>query len=142
MTSLRPPFRAATAAYQRHHTGDRQQHRIAAQQGVGHPELLAEQLRDLQQQPSTGQVGQAPLDAAELCRSDPEWIAPLIWRSELRNVLVTSLRHRWLELAAAQAIEAAADELFSGREVAVDSAEVLRLAAESGCSAYDCESSC
>lgn len=77
--------------------------------------------------------------AAELCRSDPEWIAPLIWRSELRNVLVTQLRQGWLELAAAQAIQAAAEELLSGREFAVDSAEVLRLAAESGCSAYDCE---
>jgi predicted nucleic acid-binding protein len=77
--------------------------------------------------------------AAGLRRSDAEWIAPLVWRSELRNVLVTQVRHRWLELVAAQAIQAAAEELLSGREFAVDSAEVLRLAAESGCSAYDCE---
>lgn len=77
--------------------------------------------------------------AAELCRSDPEWIMPLIWRSEFRNVLVTQVRHGWLELAAAQAIQAAAEEFLSGREFAVDSAEVLRLATESGCSAYDCE---
>jgi len=36
-------------------------------------------------------------------------------------------------------IQAEAERLLQGREFAVDSAEVLRLASVSGCSAYDCE---
>lgn len=77
--------------------------------------------------------------AEALCRKDSEWLAPLLWRSEMRNVLATQVRCERLDLASAQSIQAAAEQLLQGREFAVDSAEVLRLAAESGCSAYDCE---
>jgi predicted nucleic acid-binding protein len=77
--------------------------------------------------------------AEALLRADPEWTAPLLWRSELRNVLATQIRARRLDLAGAQAIQSEAEELLRGREFAVDSVEVLRLAAESGCSAFDCE---
>ena len=83
--------------------------------------------------------GDHTADAEALCRSDPEWVAPLLWRSELRNVLAMQVRARRLELDAAQSIQAEAEQLLHGREFAVDSAEVLRLAAESDCSAYDCE---
>lgn len=77
--------------------------------------------------------------AEALLRADPEWTAPLLWRSELRNVLATQVRAKRLDLASAQSIQSEAEQLFRGREFTVDSAEVLRLAAESGCSAYDCE---
>lgn len=77
--------------------------------------------------------------AAELLRSEPEWAAPLVWRSELRSVLVKHLRTGRLDLDAAQAIQAAAERLLDQREFMVDSPQVLSLAAESGCSAYDCE---
>lgn len=77
--------------------------------------------------------------AEALCRMDSEWSAPLLWRSELRNVLATQIRVGRLELEAAQSIQTEAEQLLQGREFAVDSAEVLRLAADSGCSAYDCE---
>jgi predicted nucleic acid-binding protein len=83
--------------------------------------------------------GDHTAEAEALCRSDPEWVAPLLWRSELRNVLATQVRASRLELHAAQSIQAEAEQLLHGREFAVDSAEVLRLAAESDCSAYDCE---
>ena len=36
-------------------------------------------------------------------------------------------------------IACAAEEQLTGREFAVETAEILRLAHESGCSAYDCE---
>lgn len=77
--------------------------------------------------------------AEALLRLDPEWSAPMLWRSELRNVLATQVRAKRLDLASAQSIQSEAEQLLRGREFAVDSAEVLRLAAESGYSAYDCE---
>ncbi len=77
--------------------------------------------------------------AESLFRRDPDWAAPMLWRSELRNVLATQVRRRSLTLALASAIQAEAEELMAGREYQVPSTDVLRLAAESGCSAYDCE---
>ena len=72
-------------------------------------------------------------------RRDPEWAAPLLWRSELRNVIATLLRRGVLDLATALSIIDAAEEHLAGKEFAVPSAEVLRLAEGSGCAAYDCE---
>jgi predicted nucleic acid-binding protein len=77
--------------------------------------------------------------AEALFREDPEWSAPLLWRSEMRNVLATQIRVGGIELDGAQLIQTEAEQLLQGREFAVDSAEVLHQAAESGCSAYDCE---
>jgi len=77
--------------------------------------------------------------AEAVFRADPEWTAPWLWRSEFRNVLATFVRLERIELAAAQAIQEEAEQLFATREFAVDSAAVLELAAQSGCSAYDCE---
>jgi predicted nucleic acid-binding protein len=77
--------------------------------------------------------------AEALCRKDSEWSAPLLWRSELRNVLTTQIRARRLDIESAQSIQSEAEQLLLGREFTVDSDEVLRLAADSGCSAYDCE---
>ena len=70
---------------------------------------------------------------------DPAWVAPLLWRSEYRNVLATSLQGGHLEIDDAVGVMDLASELMDGREYAVDSNGVLRLAQESGCSAYDCE---
>jgi predicted nucleic acid-binding protein len=79
-------------------------------------------------------------NAAEaLCRRDPEWAAPLLWRSEFRNVLATLIRLGRVELATAQSIQEEAERLLAPLEFAVDSSAVLELAATSGCSAYDCE---
>jgi predicted nucleic acid-binding protein len=79
-------------------------------------------------------------ELAELAlRKDPEWAAPLLWRSELRNVLVQYVRRSLLGLGNAQRIMIAATDTMRGREYQVSSDPVLRLAAESGCSAYDCE---
>ena len=77
--------------------------------------------------------------AEDLFRRDPGWAAPVLWRSELRNVLATQVRRRSLTLELASAIQAEAEDLMAGREYQVPSADVLRIAAESGCSAYDCE---
>lgn len=70
---------------------------------------------------------------------DPAWAAPLLWRSEFRNLLALYLRQGYLTLPKAIEIQRAAEELFAGREYAVSSEQVLPLAAKSGRSAYDCE---
>ena len=77
--------------------------------------------------------------AEHLLATDPEWAAPLLWRSEFRNILATYVRIGRLELDAAVAISDGAGALFAGREFSVDSSSVLRLAAQSRCTAYDTE---
>ena len=72
-------------------------------------------------------------------KKDGKWTAPIIWRSELRNVLVLYIRKNIIGLEHAQGIMNGALELMMGHEYEVSSYEVLRLASESKCSAYDCE---
>jgi predicted nucleic acid-binding protein len=75
----------------------------------------------------------------KLFRRDPDWAGPLFWRSEFRNVLTTQVRRRALTLEQACNLQMEAEDLMAGREFQVPSADVLRLAAGSQCSAYDCE---
>lgn len=70
---------------------------------------------------------------------DPAWTAPLLWRSELRNVLALYVRRGHMAVADAVEVQTTAESLLAGREYAVESGEVLALAAASGRSAYDCE---
>jgi len=77
--------------------------------------------------------------AEQALLKDADWVAPLLWRSELRNVLAVYIRKRWLSLEASQQVMAEALSLLEDQEYAVDSGQVLELAATSRCSAYDCE---
>jgi len=79
------------------------------------------------------------LFAEHALKIDSEWAAPIIWRSELRNVLALYMRKNIIKLEDAQRIMNSALELLRGREYEVSSYEVLSLASESECSAYDCE---
>ncbi|HMN79108.1 MAG TPA: type II toxin-antitoxin system VapC family toxin [Burkholderiaceae bacterium] len=77
--------------------------------------------------------------AEQLLLADPQWAAPRLWRSELRNVLATYVRSGALELADAVALFHRASLILETEEYEVDTADVLRLSRASGCSAYDCE---
>ena len=77
--------------------------------------------------------------AERALKKDSEWAAPILWRSELRNALALYMRKNLIKLEHAQYIMDGASELLRGREYEVSSYEVLRLASESTCSAYDCE---
>lgn len=77
--------------------------------------------------------------AEQALRKDMNWVAPLLWRSEFRNVLALYIRKRWLTLEASQKIMAEALSLMDDREYEVDSNQVLDLVALGNCSAYDCE---
>ena len=83
--------------------------------------------------------GQHTAAARATLARDPEWAAPLLWRSELRNVLALYLRNGELLLRQATALQDSAEELMLGREHHVASRDVLALAKASNRSAYDCE---
>ncbi|MFA5800080.1 MAG: type II toxin-antitoxin system VapC family toxin [Candidatus Peribacteraceae bacterium] len=70
---------------------------------------------------------------------DPAWAAPILWRSEFRNVLTMYLRQGRLLLPDAFELVREAESLLSGSEYQVESGNVLDLASSSRCSAYDCE---
>lgn len=77
--------------------------------------------------------------AEALLQMDPEWVAPLLWRSEFRNLLAGYLRRRTLSFDEAREIQSEAESLMAGGEFDVDSQYVLELVRDSDCSAYDCE---
>ena len=77
--------------------------------------------------------------AEAVLRQDAVWAAPLLWRSEFRNVLALYVRKGHLTVPEAVLYMDAAEELLAGREYQVPTAPVLKLSQESGCSAYDCE---
>ena len=70
---------------------------------------------------------------------DPDWAAPILWRSEFRSILAGYLRRGELQVGGAITVQRKAEELFAGREHLVRSERVLRLVESSTCSAYDCE---
>ena len=78
-------------------------------------------------------------DVTGVLEKDASWAAPLLWRSEFRNVLSVYLHQGSLTLPMALEIQRAAQLLMADREFSIDSEGVLRLAADSGCSAYDAE---
>lgn len=77
--------------------------------------------------------------AERLLTRDPVWVAPVLWRSEFRNILAGYMRRRGLAFAAATEIQSEAEQLMAGRELEVPSRQVLELVRDSACSAYDCE---
>lgn len=74
-----------------------------------------------------------------LIEIDDHWCAPLLWRSELRNVLTLYLSKDIIDLTTAMDIQNQAEMILSGNEFQVNSNKVLSLAKTSGCTAYDCE---
>lgn len=72
-------------------------------------------------------------------RRDPDWHAPILWRSELRNVLTAYLRRRLLSRAQIMEILSAADRALVGSEHAIADEPVLDIVATSALTAYDAE---
>ncbi len=83
--------------------------------------------------------GQRTVQAEAAVVRDPVWAAPLLWRSEFRNTLAGLVHKKAVLLDDAMQMTLEAEQWMTGREYAVMSEHVLRLAARSGCSAYDCE---
>jgi predicted nucleic acid-binding protein len=78
--------------------------------------------------------------AAEgLFERDPDWVAPVLWRSEFRNILAGYLRRGSLTFDQVHALQQEAEELLVDSGFEVESLKVLELVRDSDCSAYDCE---
>jgi predicted nucleic acid-binding protein len=83
--------------------------------------------------------GDYTAQAEALLDRDPDWVAPVLWRSEFRNILAGYMRRRALTFDQARDVQAEAESLLSGAEYEVDSQRVFELVRDSDCSAYDCE---
>lgn len=80
--------------------------------------------------------------ADALFSEDPDWSAPILWRSEFRNLLAGFLRRKTLTFDEVLKLQSEAEALLAGHEHEVDSRRVLELARDSACTAYDCEFVC
>lgn len=70
---------------------------------------------------------------------DPDWHAPILWRSELRSILTGYFRDGSLSAAQTARIMTAAEEALAGREHLVPSARVFEFVRGTRLSSYDCE---
>jgi predicted nucleic acid-binding protein len=77
--------------------------------------------------------------ADALFKKDPDWAAPILWRSEFRNLLAGYLRRKTLTFDEALKVQAEAEAMLAGNEHEADSRRVLELVRDSECTAYDCE---
>jgi predicted nucleic acid-binding protein len=84
-------------------------------------------------------AGSGSTRAERVLRRDPDWAAPLLWRSEFRNALLGIVRRGGLAREDAVHALREAEAWMRGREYSVLSEHVFDLAVRSGCSAYDCE---
>ena len=83
--------------------------------------------------------GEFTVAAEALLEQEPDWAAPILWRSEFRNILAGYLRRKTISFEQAVSLQKDAESLLAGWEFEVESQSVLELVRESDCSAYDCE---
>lgn len=83
--------------------------------------------------------GERTSEAEAVLEKDPTWVAPALWRSELRSVVHKYIVRGDLTIARAVSLLGQLDEVIGGREGDVDAEDVLALAVRSKCSTYDCE---
>lgn len=77
--------------------------------------------------------------AHALYLQDSNWVVPVLWRSEFKNILAGYFRRGTLSFDEIVSVQHEAEALFRGREYQVSSLHVLQLVQCSDCSAYDCE---
>ena len=83
--------------------------------------------------------GEYTAAAEALLEQDADWAAPILWRSEFRNILAGYLRRKAITFEQANSLQREAESLLEGAEFEVESLAVLELVRDSDCSAYDCE---
>lgn len=83
--------------------------------------------------------GEYSTAAEALLEQDSDWAAPILWRSEFRNILAGYLRRKAITFEQAVSLQREAESLLEGAEFELESLAVLELVRDSDCSAYDCE---
>ena len=83
--------------------------------------------------------GEYTAAAEALLEHDSDWAAPILWRSEFRNILAGYMRRKAITFEQAKCLQREAESLLEGAEFEVESSAVLELVQDSDCSAYDCE---
>jgi predicted nucleic acid-binding protein len=83
--------------------------------------------------------GEHTAAAEALLEQDSDWAAPILWRSEFRNILAGYMRRKAITFEQAYSLQREAESLLEGAEFEVESLAVLELVRDSDCSAYDCE---
>ncbi len=83
--------------------------------------------------------GERTEEAERVFQADPAWVAPVLWASEMRSVLLGQLRAKTISASQAERLMDRAEQVIAGRVGEPRSARVLELALRSGCSSYDCE---
>ena len=54
--------------------------------------------------------------AEALLERDPEWVAPVLWRSEFRSILAGYMRRKAMTFDDARALQAEAESLLAGND--------------------------
>jgi predicted nucleic acid-binding protein len=83
--------------------------------------------------------GEYTAAAEALLEQDSDWAAPILWRSEFRNILAGYMRRKAITFEQAYSLQREAESLLEGAEFEVESLAVLELVRDSDCSAYGCE---
>jgi predicted nucleic acid-binding protein len=83
--------------------------------------------------------GQNTEIAQAVRKLDPDWHAPILWRSEMRNVLAAYLRRKLLSRAQIEAILGAAGNALAECEHVIADHLVLDVVDNSALTAYDAE---
>lgn len=84
-------------------------------------------------------TGDHSQQSEDLLSSDSNWVAPILWRSEFRNVLTLYLRKNLLNLNEILLILQQAEKLLDDHEYEIPSVNIMQLVKNCQCSAYDCE---
>jgi predicted nucleic acid-binding protein len=77
--------------------------------------------------------------AEQLLQKDNHWVAPVLWKSEFRNILTGYIRSSLMDMRTAMQIFEKVENQMQGCEYSVSTFKVMSLVENSSCSAYDCE---
>jgi predicted nucleic acid-binding protein len=77
--------------------------------------------------------------AEKVFLKDNTWAAPVLWRSEMRSVLLGYVRQKHMDFDIALEIMEKAHALIAKKEHILPSEKVMEYALKSGCTVYDCE---